>query len=143
MRLRAIRKTDRGGSFTLAEVLAALLLMAVVIPFAVEAMHIASRAGQVAAAKGEAALLAQRMLNENVVTTNWNQSVQGGTMMQGQHQFRYSLRNEPWTQDPNQNVIMLLSAEVFFNVQNREYSVRMSTLVDSSQPTNGTATASH
>jgi prepilin-type N-terminal cleavage/methylation domain-containing protein len=142
MRLRVIPKTERSEGFTLAEVLAALLLMAIVIPAAVEAMHIATRAGEVAARKGEAALIAQRILNQNVVTTNWNQSSQSGTVMQGQHQFRWNLHSENWTQDPSQNVIMQLSAEVFFFAQNREYSVRMSTLVDSSQPTNGSSSTS-
>lgn len=107
--------------------------MAIVIPAAVEGLHIASLAGTVAARKGEAARVAQRMLTESLVTTNWNQSSQGGTVTEGQRQFRWTMRSAPWTQDPNQNVILQLSAEVFFTAQNREYSVRMSTLVDSSQ----------
>ena len=121
------------GGFTLAEVLAALLFMAIVIPAAVEGLHIASLAGTVAQRKGEAARVAQRLLAESLVTTNWNQSVQSGTLVEGQRQFRWSLRNDPWNQDPNQDVVRLLSVEVTFAAQNRDYSVRMSTLVDSSQ----------
>ena len=127
------RRSRRAG-FTLAEVLAALLFMAIVIPAAVEGLHIASLAGTVAERKGEAARVAQRLLAESLVTTNWNQSVQSGTLVEGQRQFRWSLRNDPWNQDPNQNVVRLLSVEVTFAAQNRDYSVRMSTLVDSSQP---------
>src|SRR6267154_2195777 len=67
------------SSFTLAEVLAALVFMAILIPVALEALSIATRAGEVAARKGEAALVAERVLNENVVTTNWNKSVQSGS----------------------------------------------------------------
>jgi Tfp pilus assembly protein PilV len=121
------------AGFTLAEVLAALVFMAIVIPVALDAMHIASRAGTVAARKGEAARVAQRLLTENLVTTNWNQSAQSGTLTEGQRQFRWTMRTDPWTQDPNQNVILQLSVEVFFAAQNQDYSVRMSTLVDSSQ----------
>ena len=121
------------AGFTLAEVLAALLFMAIVIPAALEGLHIASLAGTVAARKGEAARVAQRLLIENLVTTNWNQSGQSGTLTEGQRQFRWTLRTDPWTQDPNQNVMRQLSVEVFFTAQNRDYSVRMSTLVDSSQ----------
>ena len=40
-------------------------------------------------------------------------------------------------QDPNQSVILQLSVEVFYAAQNSEYSVRMSTLVDSTPQTNG------
>ena len=126
-------QTGRKAGFTLAEVLAALVFMAIVIPVALDAMHIASRAGTVAARKGEAARVAQRLLTENLVTTNWNQSAQSGTLTEGRRQFRWTMRTDPWTQDPNQNVILQLSVEVFFAAQNQDYSVRMSTLVDSSQ----------
>jgi hypothetical protein len=125
--------TGHTAAFTLAEVLAALLFMAIVIPAAVEGLHIASLAGTVAERKGEAARVAQRLLGEALVTTNWNQAVQSGSLVEGQRQFRWTIRNDPWNQDPNQNVIRLLSAEVVFTAQNRDYSVRMSTLVDSSQ----------
>ena len=81
------RRRSTAG-FTLAEVLAALLFMAIVIPVAIEGMHIASRAGTVAERKGEAARVAQRLLTETLVTTNWNQAVQSGTLTEGQRQFR-------------------------------------------------------
>jgi len=114
-------------------VLAALLFMAIVIPAAIEALRIASLAGTVAERKGEAVRVAQRLLAENLVTTNWNQSAQSGTLTEGRRQFRWTMRTDPWNQDRNQNVILQLSVEVKYAAQNRDYSVRMSTLVDSSQ----------
>ncbi len=123
--------------FTLAEVLAALLLMGIVVPVAIQGMHIASRAGEVAARKGEAARIAQRVLNENVVTTNWNQSSQSGTVVEGLRRYRWNLHSDTWNQDPNQSVILQLSVEVFYVAQNSEYSLRMSTLVNSTPQTNG------
>lgn len=122
------------AAFTLAEVLAALLFMAIVIPVAIEGMSIASRAGTVAVRKGEAARVAQRLLAESLVTTNWNQSVQGGTLTEGQREFTWTMRSDLWNQDPTQNVMRQLAVEVKFTVQNQPYTVRMSTLVDSSQP---------
>jgi type II secretory pathway component PulJ len=126
-----MRKHSAG--FTLAEVLAALLFMAIVIPAAIEGMHIASLAGTVAERKAQAGRVAQRLLAETLSTTNSNQSVQTGTVVERQRQFRWTMQSEPWSQDPNQNVMRLLSVEVTFTAQNRDYSVRMSTLVDSSQ----------
>jgi len=126
------KRRPRCAGFTLAEVLAALLFMAIVIPVAIEAMHLASRAGSVAARKSEAAVVAQRVLGENLVTTNWSQSVQSGTISQGQRQFRYKLQSEAWSSDP-QNIMRQLTVTVYFTAQNREFSVAMSTLVDSSQ----------
>lgn len=127
------RPRRAAAAFTLAEVLAALLFMAIVIPAAVEGLHIASLAGTVAARKGEAARVAQRVLTESLVTTNWNQSVQSGTLTEGRRQFRWTMRSDAWNQDPNQNAIRQLSVEVTFTAQNRDYSVRLSTLVDTSQ----------
>ncbi len=137
MRLRLIPRSERSEGFTLAEVLAALLLMGIVVPVAIQGMHIASRAGEVAARKGEAARIAQRVLNENVVTTNWNQSSQSGTVLEGLRRYRWNLHSDTWNQDPNQSVILQLSVEVFYVAQNSEYSLRMSTLVDSTPQTNG------
>ena len=128
-------KGPRGRStagFTLAEVLAALLFMAIVIPAAIEGMHIASLAGTVAQRKGEAARVAQRLLAENLVNTNANQAAQSGTLTEGQRQFNYTMSSDPWNRDPSQNVIRQLSVEVKFTALGRDYSVRMSTLVDSS-----------
>ena len=119
------------GGFTLAEVLAALVFMSIVIPVAVEGLHIASRAGAVAERKGEAARVAQRLLDESLVTTNWSQSGLSGTVSEGQRQFNWTLKNDPWNFDPNQSVIRQVSVEVGFLVQGQEYKVRMSTLVDS------------
>ena len=122
------------SGFTLAEVLAALVFMAILIPVALEGLHIASRAGEVATRKGEAALVAERVLNESIVTTNWNTTVQNGTVRQGIREFRWTLRNDPWDKDPNQNVIRQLSVEVTYAAQGKDYTLRASTLVDSSTP---------
>ncbi len=120
------------SGFTLAEVLAALVFMAIVIPVALEALSVASRAGEVAARKAEAALAAERILNEALVTTNWSQSVQNGTIRQGIRDFRWTLRNVPWNEDTFQNAMRLLSVEVSYSVQGRNHTMRLATLADSS-----------
>ncbi len=123
------------SAFTLAEVLAALLFMAIVIPVALEGMHVASRAGSVAVRKREAARVAQRILNENLVTTNWNNGAsQGGVIVEGIRQFQWTLRNEAWNVDQNTSTMRLLSVEVTYAAQGQNYSVRLSTLVDSATP---------
>ena len=114
-------------AFTLAEVLAALVFMAIVIPVAVHGLQIASRAGAVAERKREAARVAERVLNECVVTTNWNQAVQSGTVLEAEREYRYTLRREAWTE----SAMQLLSVEVTFPVQGQNYTVPMSTLVRS------------
>ena len=132
-RSRCTAPKGAAAAFTLAEVLAALLFMAIVIPAAVEGLHVASLAGTVAQRKGEAARVARRVLTETMVATNSSSSVQSGTLTEGQREFRWTMHSDLWNRDPNQNVIRQLSIEVFFTAQNRDYSVRMSTLVDTSQ----------
>lgn len=135
---RGIRRAGARSGFTLAEVLAALVFMAIVIPVALEGLSIASRAGEVAARKTEAALVAERILNENIVTTNWDRGIQNGTVWQGRREFRWSLRNEPWNQDPNLTTLRLLSVEVTYTARGQEFNVGLSTLVDSQNPYNVT-----
>jgi Tfp pilus assembly protein PilV len=113
-------------AFTLAEVLAAMLFLAIVIPAAVEAMHVASLAGEVAARKGVAARIADRILNESIVMTNWNTGTQNGTVSEGAEQFHWTLSNQNW----RVNAMQLLTAEVKFSAQGHDYSVKLSTLAN-------------
>lgn len=124
----------RCSAFTLAEVLAALMFLAIVIPTAVEALHVASLAGEVAARKSQAARVADRILSESVVTTNWVGGIQSGTVTEGTLDFRWRLTTESWPQDSMQ----VLTAEVHYSAQGRDFVVRMSTLANSQttvQPT--------
>src|SRR3954452_14558751 len=135
-----LRHTAQAG-FTLAEVLAALVFMAILIPVALEGLSIASRAGEVAARKGDAALVAESILNQTIVTTNWNGSVQNGVVRQGVRDFRWTLHNDSWDRDPNQNGMRQLTIEVVFAAQGRDYTLRMITLVDNAAPLTTTATS--
>jgi type II secretory pathway pseudopilin PulG len=114
----------RPAAFTLAEVLAALMFLAIVIPVAVEALHIASASGVIAVRKAEAARVADRVLNEALVLTNWTQALAGTVTRNGQD-YRWSIRNDNWTPDP---AITLLTATVEFSAQGRPYSVQLATL---------------
>src|SRR5512140_3148844 len=94
---KARRKgADRG--FTLAEVLAALLFMAIVIPVAVQGLRVASLVGTVAERKGQAARIAETVLLDNMINSNVTQSAFTGTIREGMRDFEYTIRNEQWTQ---------------------------------------------
>jgi Tfp pilus assembly protein PilV len=123
------RVTCHTSAFTLAEVLAAMLFLAIVIPAAVEALHVAGLAGEVAARKGAAARLADRLLNESIVTTNWNMGAQSGTAAEGAEGFRWTLNNQNWPIDTTA-AMRILTATVTFSAQGHDYSVELSTLVN-------------
>ena len=116
----------RNPAFTLAEVLAAMLFLAIVIPTAVEALHVSSLAGEVAARKGAAARIADRILNESLVMTNWNNGAQNGTVSEGALDFRWTLTSQTWPVD----AMELLTAEVKYYAQGRDYSVKLCTLAN-------------
>ena len=118
----APRRYDR--AFTLAETLAALVFLAIVIPVAVEALHVASGAGEITVRKREAARVADRILNESLVMTNWSSGQQSGNASEGADDFHWTLTSQNWPQD----AMELLTAEVSFSTQGRQYSVKMSTL---------------
>ncbi|PYM11437.1 MAG: hypothetical protein DME18_13995 [Verrucomicrobia bacterium] len=122
----AIRRAR--AAFTLVEVLAALLFMAIVIPVAVDGLRLANLAGQVGQRKAAAARIAERMLNELIVTGQLRGATQNGVVQEGAQQYHWSMRSEPWPQDAMQ----LVTVQVIFPVQGRDYDVRLSTLVDNS-----------
>ena len=127
-RSRAVEGACAG--FTLAEVLAALLFMAIVIPVAVQGLHVASRAGSVAERKAIGARRAETKLNELIVTGQWQSSAQKGTVQDGWQSYTWQLQTEPWVEDAT---MRLVTVQVSVPVQGRDYEVAVSTLVDASQ----------
>ena len=121
----ATRKNKACAAFTLAEVLAAMLFLAIVIPAAVEAMHLASLAGEVAARKGAAVRVADRILNESLVTTNWTGGTQSGKTSEGALDFDWTLTVQAWPED---SALQVVTSEVKFTAQGKDYSVKLNTL---------------
>ncbi len=134
MRFKPVNKSRaverRCAGFTLAEVLAALLFMAIVIPVALQGLRIASRAGLVAERKAVAARLADSKLNELIVTGQWQSSAKRGTIEEGRQSYSWTLQSEPWVED---GVMRLVTVHVSVPVQGQDYDVAVSTLVDASQ----------
>lgn len=130
----------RQQGYTLAETLAALLFLAIVIPAVVEALHIAGRAGTVSVRRAVAARIAERVLNEATLYTNLNSSAQSGTQVEGAVDYQWTVSRENWVQNTQ---LPQLTAEVRFLTQGQESSVRISTLghpVDAQPGTSPTAT---
>lgn len=122
--MRCVNLTRAG--FTLAEVLAALAFMAIVIPVAVQGISVASRAGQVAARKADAARIGDRVLNELEVTGQLLGGVQNGVIREGEREFRWSMQTQSWLEG-NLNQV---TVSVAFEVQGQAYDLRLATLID-------------
>jgi type II secretory pathway component PulJ len=120
----------RCAGFTLAEVLAALLFMAIVIPVAMQGLMIASRAGSVSERKATGARLAENKLNELIVTGQWQSASQRGTIEEGLQSYPWRLQADPWREDGD---MRLVSVIVTVPVQGQDYEVQITTLVDATQ----------
>ena len=130
--MRCVKPTRAG--FTLAEVLAALAFMAIVIPVAVQGIAVASRAGQVAARKADAARIGDRVLNELEVSGQLLSGVQNGVIQEGERAFRWSMQTQSWLEG-NLNQV---TVSVAFEVQGHAYDVQLATLIDPNATTTGT-----
>lgn len=135
-RIDLTRRSRR--AFTLIEVLAALLLMAIVIPVAMQGMSIASRAGLLGQRKAAAMRVAERMLNELLITGEMNQTTSSGSLLDGDTTYPWTMQTEPWTEDTMTQV----TVKVTFSIQGNDYEVSASTLFDATTTAAAAATGS-
>lgn len=125
------------AGFTLAEVLAALVFMAIVIPVAVEGVRVASLAGEVGERKATAARIAERVLNELLVTDGLRQTSASGVAEEGIRRYQWTMRSESWPVA----ALNLVTVRVVFTAQGNEYDVNLSTLYNpATQTTSSTTT---
>ena len=115
---------QRHTGFTLAEVLAALVFMAIVIPVAVEGLRVANLAGQVGTRRATAARIGENVLHELILSGQNPGLTAQGQIEEGNQLYRWTIHQEPWTIDAMQ----LLTVQVLFTVQGRDYDVQLSTL---------------
>lgn len=127
----------RCRAFTLVEVLAALLLMAILIPVTMEGVSVASRAGNLGQRKAAAMRVAERVLNEMIVTGQATSSAATGSIVDGDTTYPWTMKSAPWTED----TMTQITVQVSFDVQGNTYDVSASTLFDTTATTTATATA--
>jgi type II secretory pathway pseudopilin PulG len=123
-----MRKGIKG--FTFVEILAAMLFMAIIIPVVIRGMTIANRSGVAAQRKRLAAEMADRKLTEILLDESWRDGDQEGTFQDPNEgeaaysPYRWTLETNAWDTD----AMRLITVNVFYMVQDHEYSVALSTL---------------
>ncbi len=122
----------RLGAFTFAELLAAMLFVAIVVPAVVQGMTLANRAGVVADRKRIAGELADNLLTEWIVTEEWREGQRSGTFGDAWPDYRWVMVDNEWEEDTDAGM-QVLSVEVFYTVQGKEYSVTLTTLAEDSE----------
>ena len=121
----ATERHVRRRGFTLVEVLAALAFLAVVIPVALDGLRIANTAGEVSRRRTVAARIGDRVLNEWTATATSGMAASSGTTIEGQIEYRWSLRSSTWPED---GALRLVTVTVSYAVQGRDQELRLSTL---------------
>jgi len=117
------------------EVLAALLMMSIVVPVTMQAVSVASRAGVMGQRRAAAMRVADRILNETVISAQALSTSSSGSIVEGDATYVWNLASESWSEDP----LTVLTVSVQFVVQGDTYAVSASTLID---PNVGATTSS-
>jgi type II secretion system protein I len=138
--MRFFPQTDRvrhSRGFTLAEVLAAMALMAIVIPVAIDGMSAISRTAVLGQRKVAAMRVAERVLNEQMSLVTQGQAIPNsgnGVETDGDTSYQWTLQSEAWSQDS----MTQLTVRVTFIVRGLSYEMSASTLYDPNADTPGT-----
>ena len=138
------------AAFTLIELLVAIALVAMITPIIVEGMRLATLAGEVSERKALAARIADRVLNDAIITGNGQplSAAQSGDEQVGDFKFHWQMKDAPWDQlgllanvstanginqsVVNQNTIHELSVDVSYTAQGKNLTVHLSTLYNTS-----------
>ncbi len=123
------RQSERCRGFTLIEVLAALLLIAIVLPVVMKGVTLAGAAASDARRRTEAAGLAESKLNEIVATGQW----QGAGALNGDFgtdwpDYRWEATVQPWAGDSTSSSIQQIDLRVIWIARGHEDSLALSTL---------------
>jgi type II secretory pathway pseudopilin PulG len=126
-------------AFTLAEVLAALLFMAILIPVTMHGVSVASRAGILGQRKAAAMRIAERVLDEQILSGQMATATPYGSLVEGETNYSWTMKIDPWPED---STIMMAVAtvRVEFDVQGTTFDVAVSTLFDPTVTTTSTPT---
>ncbi|MFZ9746925.1 MAG: type II secretion system protein [Opitutaceae bacterium] len=129
--MRAPERRSARRAFTLVEVLASLMLIALVVPVAMEAMAVASRAGELGRRKAAAVRVGERVLGELLAEGQLTTGATSGVAQEGPFEYPWSVRLENWPEDALQQV----TVTVTFSVRGAPQEIALATLL----PATGTA----
>jgi prepilin-type N-terminal cleavage/methylation domain-containing protein len=118
----------RGSGFTLVEVLASMLLIAIVLPVVVQGITAAAGASSATKRRTEAVGLAESQLGELVSTLQWQGGVMQGDFGPDWPDYHWQATSSAWAADTSTSSLQEIDLKVFWKADSREDSVTVSTL---------------
>jgi prepilin-type N-terminal cleavage/methylation domain-containing protein len=120
-----LRRVRRRG-LTLVEVLATIVLMAIVLPAAMQGISLCMATSVAARQRSEAAALAEAKLAELIATGDWQFGVLTGEFGEAWPDYRWSAAAADWTSD---TTMKELYVRVYWTSRRQEREVRLTTLI--------------
>jgi general secretion pathway protein I len=114
--------------FTLIEVLAAMLLMAIVLPTVMQGVAAATRTASDSRHRTEAAGLAEEKLNEILATGQWQGGTLAGDFGNDWPAYTWQANVNGWAADTTSVGLQQIDLSVHWNGPTRQQSVTLSTL---------------
>ncbi len=121
----SVRRTGNLKAFTLIEVLASFVLMAIIIPVAMKGISLSTRLTAKSKQQVEAASLARTKLAEILSSEEWKSGNASGDFGSDWPNYRWSVEINDWIQAS----LNQLDLHVFWYAQGREQSITLTTLV--------------
>lgn len=123
------RRTRR-RAFTLIEVLATMLLMAIVLPAAMEGIALGDRMASNARRRSEAAMLAHEKIDELMATVQWNGGqLSGDFSSMGWPDYRWQASTNAWQQDTTGLNLQELDVQVMWTADGSPHTIQVSSIV--------------
>ncbi|MBW1914668.1 MAG: type II secretion system protein [Deltaproteobacteria bacterium] len=124
LKINRILKGQYG--FTLLEILATFVLMAIILPAAMKGISISSKMAGHSKKKVEASALAEAKLTEIIINKDWTDGEQEGDFEDEWADYSWSMTVEDWEKEESMQQVDL---SVFWNTSGIERSVTLTTVV--------------
>jgi general secretion pathway protein I len=116
------------GGFTLIEVLATLLLMAIVLPIVMRGITMATQAADASRHRTEAAGLAQSEMAQILASQSWQNGNQSGDFGTDWPQYTWDSSVTPWAGDTSGAGLQQIDVSVYWSINSKKNSVTLSSL---------------
>ena len=119
-------RVSRRRGLTLVEVLATIVMMAIVLPAAMQGITLCTATSVTARQRSEAAALAEAKLGELIATGDWQFGALSGEFGEAWPEYRWSGSAGAWSSDPTMTE---LSVRVTWTSRQQEREIVLTTLI--------------